>query len=139
MPTKTVKAVTQVNCAIEATARNAQEINYEKAAAEAINKVKHDLATKDIDQRLKQEIRNQKLNETLGWSVPVPEAVAGSTNSGNCKTLKMVTGKPFGITIIGARIMSIITVGGHEVTRNLSEPSDQTAMHIDGTQITLVL
>ena len=43
----------------------------------------------------------------------------------------MVTGKPFGITKIGARIMSIITVGGHEVTRNLSETSDQTKMHID--------
>ena len=43
----------------------------------------------------------------------------------------MVTGKPFGITKIGARIMSIITVGGHEVTRSLSEPSDQTIMHID--------
>ena len=43
----------------------------------------------------------------------------------------MVTGKPFGITKIGARIMSIITVDGHEVTRNLSEPSDRTIMHID--------
>ena len=31
----------------------------------------------------------------------------------------------------GARILSIITVGGHEVTRILSEPSDQTIMHID--------
>ena len=39
--------------------------------------------------------------------------------------------KPFGITKIGKRIMSIITVGGHEVTRNLSEPSDQTLMNID--------
>ena len=45
-------------------------------------------------------------------------------------TLKMVTGKPFGIIKIGARIMSITTVGGHEVTRNLSEPSDQAIMHI---------
>ena len=117
LPTKTVKAVTQVNSAIEATARNALEINYEKAAAEAINKVKQDLATKEIEQRLKQEIEKQKLNETLGWSVPVPEAVAGSTKSGNCNTLKMVTGKPFGITKIGARIMSIISV--------------QTIMHID--------
>ena len=43
----------------------------------------------------------------------------------------MVTGKPFGITKIGTRIMSIITVGGHEVKRNLSDPSDQTIMHID--------
>ena len=63
--------------------------------------------------------------------MPVPEAVAGSINSGHCNTLKKVTGKPFGITKIGARIMSIITVGGHELMRNLSEHSDQTIMHID--------
>ena len=50
LPTKMVKAVTQVNSAIEATARNALDINYEKAAAEAINKVKQDLATKEIEQ-----------------------------------------------------------------------------------------
>ena len=94
LPRKTVKAVTQVNSTIEATARNALEINYEKAAAEAINK-------------------------------------RGVDKNGNCNTVKMVTRKPFGITKIGARIMSIITVGSHEVTRNLSEPSDQTIMHID--------
>ena len=63
--------------------------------------------------------------------MPVPEAVAGSTKSGNCNPLKMVTGKPFGITNIGARIMSIFIVGGHEVTRNLNDPSDQTIMQID--------
>ena len=126
-----MKAVTQVNSAIEATAGNALEINYEKVASEAINKVKQDIATKEIEKRLKQEIDRQRLNETLSCSVPVPEAVAGSTKSVNCNTLKMVTGKPFGITKIGARITSIITVGGHEVTRNLSEPSDHTIMHID--------
>ena len=131
LPTKTVKAVTQVNSAIEDTARNALELNYEKAASEANNKVKQDLATKEIEQRLKQEIDRQRLNETLSYSVPVPEAVAGSTKSVNCNTLKMLTGKPFGITKIGTRIKSIIIVGGHEVTRNLSEPSDQTIMHID--------
>ena len=131
LPTKTVKAVTQANNAIEATAKNALEINYEKAASEAINKVKQDLARKEIEQRLKQEIEKQKMNEALGCSQSIPEAVAGSTKSGNCNTVKKVTGKPFGITKIGARIMSIITVGGHEVTRNLSEPSDQTIMHID--------
>ena len=131
LPTKTVKAVTQVNSAIDATARNALVINYEKAEAEAINKVKQDLAAKEIEQRLKQEIERQKMKEALGCSQSKPEAVAGSTKSGNCNTVKMVTGKPFGITKIGARIMSIITVGDHEVTKNLSEPSDQTIMHID--------
>ena len=49
LPTKTVKAVTQANNAIEATAKNALEINYEKAALEAINRVKQDLATKEIE------------------------------------------------------------------------------------------
>ena len=93
--------------------------------------MKQDLATKEVVQRLKQEIERQKLNETLSRSVPKPEAEVGATRSGNCNILKTVTGKPFGITKIGARIMSIITVGGHEVTRNLSEPSNQTTMHID--------
>ena len=47
LPTKMVKAVTQVKNAIEAEARNSLEINYEKAAAEAINKLKQDLAKRD--------------------------------------------------------------------------------------------
>ena len=93
--------------------------------------MKQDLATKKVEQRLRQEIEKQKLNETLCRTIPVPEATENAINGGNCNTLKMVTGKPFGITKNGARIMSIITVGGHEVTRNLSEPSDLTIMHID--------
>ena len=123
-----MKAVVQVKNAIEFENKNPLDINYEKAAAEAINKVKQDLATREIEQRLKQEIERQKLNETLSMSMPMPEAEVGATRGGNCNTLKMVTGKPFGITKIGARILSIITVGGHELTRNQSEPSDQTIM-----------
>ena len=126
-----MKAVTQCNSAVEATAKKDLAIDYEKAAAEAINKVKQDLAAKETEQRLKQEIQRQRMNETLSCAQAIPEAAEGSTKNGNCNTVKMVTGKPFGITKIGARIMSIITVGGHEVTRNLSEPSDQTIMHID--------
>ena len=45
--------------------------------------------------------------------------------------LEKMTGEPFDFTKIGERIISIITVGGHEVTRNLSESRDQTLMHID--------
>ena len=131
LPTKTVKAVTHVNGAIESAAGNSLEINYEKAATEAIAKVKQDLTAKEIEQRLKLEIERQNFKEALTGSNPTPEAVPGSIKTGNCNTVKMVTGKPFGISKIGARIMSIITVGGHEVTRNLSEPSDQTIMHID--------
>ena len=58
------------------------------------------------------------------------EATEKATNVA-VASLKMVKGKTFGITKTGARIILIITVGGHEVTRNLSEPSDQTIRHID--------
>ena len=118
-PTKTVKAVTHVNGAIESAARDSLEINYEKAATEAIAKVKQDLAAKEIEQRLKLEIERQNFNEALTGSNPTPEAVPGSTKTGNGSTVKMVTGKPFGISKIGAKIMSIITVGGHEVNQKL--------------------
>ena len=49
LSTKTVKAVTQNKDATRAEKRDSLEINYERAAAEAINKVKQDLATKDIE------------------------------------------------------------------------------------------
>ena len=62
---------------------------------------------------------------------PEPETGENSMSRSNCYTLKMVTGKPFGITKIGSRIISTLTVGGNEVTRNLTEPSDQTVMHVD--------
>ena len=126
LSTKTVKAVTRNSDATGAEKRNSPEINYERAAAKAINKREQDLATKAIVQRLKQEIEKQRLNETLGTTRPEPETGENSMGKGNCNTLKMVTGKPFGITNNGARILSIITV-----TRNLSEPSDQTVMHLD--------
>ena len=49
----------------------------------------------------------------------------------NCNALNIETWKTFGITKIRARIRSKFTVGGHEVLRNLSEPSDQTLRYID--------
>ena len=71
------------------------------------------------------------MNETLSTMRPEPETGENIMNRSDCNTLKMVIRKPFGITEIGTRNMSIITVGGHEVTRNLSEPSDQTLVQID--------
>ena len=53
--------------------------------------MKQDLATKEIEQRLKQEIERQKMNETLLMTRPEPEGGENSTGRGNCNTLKMVT------------------------------------------------
>ena len=89
--TKTPKVVTRNKDATGAEKRNSLEINYERAAAEAINKVKQDMATNEIEQCLKQEIEKQRLNETLCMRKSEPETGENSTGKGNCNTLKMVT------------------------------------------------
>ena len=61
LSTKTVKTATQNKDATGAEKRNYLEINYERAAAGAINKVNQDLATKEIEQRMKQEIERDAL------------------------------------------------------------------------------
>ena len=123
--------MTQNKDATGAEKRNSLEINYERAAVEAIIKVKGDLATKYFEQRLKHKIDKQRLKEMLYMTRPELDTEENSMSGGNCNTLKMVTGKPFGITKIGARIVSIITMCSHEVSRNLSQQSAQTIMHID--------
>ena len=68
---------------LEAETRSSLEINYEKAFAEAINRVKQDLATKEIEQRLKQETERQKMNETLAMTRPKPETGENLTGRGD--------------------------------------------------------
>ena len=42
----------------------------------------------------------------------------------------MISGKTFGMVPQGSKIQSIISVEGHQVIRNLSEPSEFTLMHL---------
>ena len=83
LSTKTVKAVTQVKAATVAVTRDSLKINYEQAAAEAINKMKQDLVTKEIEQRLKQEIEKLRLNETFCKTRPLSKAGENALNSEN--------------------------------------------------------
>ena len=45
--------------------------------------------------------------------------------------LNVISGKTFGMTKVGTKIMSIISVAGHQVVKNLSEPSEITLVHLD--------
>ena len=119
--TKSVKAVTGDTKSKETDLKRTMEKNYQKATANAINKVKQDLTMKEIEQRMRQQ-----RNETLSGEGIEPEVHDTLKVRSNCKTLKMEIEKLFGITKKGARIKTIITVGAHGVMRNLSEPSDQT-------------
>ena len=122
-----MKALTQVKDATGAETRNSQEINSEKAAAEAINKVKQDLATKEIEQRLKQEKQNKRLNETQirtrdRREFDEQEQLQHLEND-DWKTIWHH--KNWGNNHVKNHSVS------HEVTRKLSEPSDQTIIHTD--------
>ena len=44
--------------------------------------------------------------------------------------LNVISGKTFGMVPQGSRIWSIISVGGQQVIRNLSDPSEITMMHL---------
>ena len=45
--------------------------------------------------------------------------------------LNVISGERFGMVPQGSKIQSIISVAGHQVIRNLSEPSEFTLMHLD--------
>ena len=119
--TKSVKAVTGDFKRKETDVKRTLEKNYQKATPNAINKVKQDLTTKEIEQRLRQQ-----RNQTLSGEGIEPEVNDTLKVRSNCKTLKMESEKPFGITKTGARTRTIITVGANGVMRKPSEPSDQT-------------
>ena len=45
--------------------------------------------------------------------------------------LKMISGQTFGMVPQGSKIQPVISVAGHQVIRNLVEPSEFTMIHLD--------
>ena len=113
-----------------ATAADDFKIDYRAAARDAINRVQQELVTKEIEQKVKLELENEKLQEQLNAfeATEVEEAKAPSSLS---MKLNVIFGQRFGMVPQGSKIQSIISVAGHQVIRNLSEPSEFTLMHLD--------
>ena len=81
--------------------------------------------TKEIEQKLNLEPENEKIQERLN---AIEETKSPSSLS---VKLNVISGQTFGMVPQGSRIQSIISVAGHQVIRNLKEPSDFTRMHLD--------
>ena len=113
-----------------ATAADDFKIDYRAAARDAINRVQQELVTKEIEQKVKLELENEKLQEQLNAfeATEVEEAKAPSSLS---MKLNVISGQRFSMAPQGSKIQSIISVAGHQVIRNLSEPSEFTLMHLD--------
>ena len=131
LATKKMQAVTEEICEPEpVTAADDFKIDYRAAARDALNRVQQELVTKEIEQKVKLELENEKLQEKLNTleATEVEETKAPSSLS---MKLNVISSQRFGMVPQGSKIQSIISVEGHQVIRNLSEPSEFTFMHLD--------
>ena len=123
-----MQAVTEETCEPEpVTAADDFKIDYREAARDALNRVQQELVTKEIEQKVKLELENEKLQEQLNTfeATEVKETKAPSSLS---MKLNVISGQRFGMVPQGSKINS---VAGHQVIRNLSEPSEFTLIHLD--------
>ena len=128
---KKMQAVTEETHETEpATAADDFKIDYKAATRDAINRVQQELVTKEIEQKVKLELENEKVQEQLNAceATEVEETKAPSSLS---MKLKVISGQRFGMVPQGSKIQSIISVAGHQVIRDLSEPSEFTLMRLD--------
>ena len=131
LATKKMQAVTEETCEPEPVhSADDFKIDYRAAARDALNRVQQELVTKEIEQKVKLELKNEKLQEKLNTfeATEVEETKASSSLS---MKLNVISGQRFGMVPQGSLIQSIISVAGHQVIRNLSEPSQFTLMHLD--------
>ena len=131
LATKKTQAVTEETCEPEpVTAADDFKIDYEAAARDALNRVQQELVTKEIEQKVKLELENEKLQEQMNTFEATEVEETKAPSSLNIK-LNVISGQRFGMVPQGSKIHSIISVAGHQVIRNLSEPSEFTLMHLD--------
>ena len=131
LATKKIQAVTEETCETEpVTAVDDFKVDYRAAARDALKGVQQELVTKEIEQKVKLELENEKLQEKLNTfeASEVEETKAPSSLS---MKLNVISGKRYGMVPQESKIQSIISVAGHQVIRNLSEPSEFTLMHLD--------
>ena len=72
--------------------------------------------TKEIEQKVKVELENEKTQERLN-AFEASEVEETKAPSSFCMKLNVISGQTFGIVPRGSRILSIISVAGHQVIR----------------------
>ena len=130
LATKKMQAATEEICEPEpVTAADDFKIDYYKVAArDALYRVQQELVTKEIEQNVKLELENEKTQEKLN-AFEASEVEETKVPSSMRMKLNVISRQKFSMVQQGSRIQSIISVAGHQVIRNLSEPSELTMMH----------
>ena len=95
-----------------------------------MKKVQQELAIRQIEDTVQFELGNERTQDQLNaFEASVIEETK-SPSSLNLE-LKVISGQTFGMVPQGIKIHPIISVAGHQIIRNLSEPSESTMMHLD--------
>ena len=116
---------------LEAESAGPLKVDYGLAARAALQNVKQELATKEVEQWVRSELESTLLREKFNiLSKTTEEEDKQETRKQGLK-LNVICGRTFGMTKEGTKIMSIISVVGHQVVKNLSEPSESSLVHLD--------
>ena len=130
LATKKMQELTEETCEPEpVTAVDDFKIDYRAAARDALNRAQQEMVTKEIEQKVKLELENEKLQEKLN-AFESSEVKKTKVPSSLSMKLNVISGQRFDMVPKGSKIQSIISVAGHQVIRNLSEPSELTLMHL---------
>ena len=85
---------------------------------------------KEVEQWVRSEMESTDLREKIDiLSKTTKEDKREPRNQG--LKINGISGRTFGMTKEGTKKMSIISVAGHQVVKNLSEPSEVTLVHLD--------
>ena len=106
------------------------KVDYGLAARTALQNVQHELATKEVEQWVRSELESTDLWENFDILCKITKKDAQEPRKQGLK-LNVISGKTFGMTKEGTKIMSIISVAGDQVVKNLSEPSEIMLVHLD--------
>ena len=131
--TKKVKTLPDevVASSLEAESASPLKVDYGLAARTALQNVKQELATKEMEQWVSSELESTDLREKFNILSKTTEDEDKKEPRKQGLKLNVISGRIFGMTKEGTKIMSIISVAGHQVVKNLSDPSEITLVHLD--------
>ena len=116
---------------LETESASVLKVDYGLAARTALQKFQQELATKEVEQWVRSELENTELRRKLDILRKTAKGEENQDSKTQGLKLSVISGKTFGMTREGTKMMSIISVAGHRAAKNLSEPSDITAVHLD--------
>ena len=115
LATKKRQAVSEETCEPEpVTAADDFNIDYRAAAMDALNRVQQELLTKEIEQKVKLELENEKLQKKLNTFEATEVEETKAPSSLGMKP-NLFSGQRFGMVPQGSKIQSKISVAKYDI------------------------